>query len=162
MNSRTGFPNNLSSITYHSEQVILQLVTMKLISATFDVMLPFFGEATGLDSSGKRRLGKTCKCAPGCVGEWVTRRFVPVAQQNQGNPPKMRQSINKFVSNAASIVFDLLDKGLGLGLGRVRVREFRVCSSSVPEIWNRLKVSWPARWSNDSLAACYACEDWPL
>ena len=46
----------------------------------------------------------------------------------------MRQSISKFVLNAARIVFDLLDKGLGLGLGRVRVREFRVCSSSVPEM----------------------------
>jgi len=69
INSRTGFQNNLSRITYHSEQVILQLVTMKLISATFVVMLPFFGAAVGLDSSGKRRLEKTCKCAPGCVDE---------------------------------------------------------------------------------------------
>ncbi len=62
---------------------------MKLISATFFVMLPFFGAAVGLDSSGKRHLGKAskCECGPGCVGECVTRLFVPVAQQNQGDPP---------------------------------------------------------------------------
>lgn len=81
------FRNNLSSTTYHSEQVILQLVTMKLVSATFVVMLPLFWAAVGPDPSGKRHLPPASECARGCVGDCVKNSFVPVAQKNEGDPP---------------------------------------------------------------------------
>ena len=72
---------------YHSEQVILQLVTMKLVSATFVVMLPLFWAAVGPDPSGKRHLPPASECARGCVGDCVKNSFVPVAQKNEGDPP---------------------------------------------------------------------------